>query len=317
MEHIAVYGAGAIGAGLVTLLVGNSLPVVVLGNSEGGLVRCKKTIEENWNALIKQGYATEDNKSAAMELLTLTADPAALAGCTFVFEAVKEEVSVKRQVYENICSFAEETAIIASTTSSLDAEILAELTEKPNQLIIAHPFQPAHLQPLVEVVRHKKTDPAVVDRTCALLDSLGRQVVRLERSVPGFLVNRFAQALFRESIYLIEQGVATAADIDRAVKYAVGMRYASIGLLEYFDDVGFELESAIAQNVYPDLCSTTTLQKTVLDGLVNGSTGLRTGHGLYDWESKDVPDYQRRKQAPFYKIAETWNMPTLWHLQLK
>ena len=135
-------------------------------------------------------------------------------------------------------------------------------------------------------------------------------MVRLERSVPGFLVNRFAQALFREAIYLVEQGVASATDIDRAVKYAVGMRYASIGLLEYFDDVGFELESAIAQNVYPDLCGATTLQKTVLDGLDSGTTGLRAGRGLYDWESKDIPDYQLRKQAPFYKIAGTWNMPT-------
>lgn len=310
MEQIAVYGAGAIGAGLATLLVGNSCPVVVLGNSENGLVRCRKTVEDNWDALVEQGYATEANKYAAMKLLTLTTDPVALTGCTFIFEAVKEEVAVKRQVYKTIRRFAEENAIIASTTSSLDAEILAELAEKPSQLIIAHPFQPAHLQPLVEVVRHQKTDEAVVKRTCALLDSLGRQVVRLERSVPGFLVNRFAQALFRESIYLIEQGVATAADIDRAVKYAVGMRYASVGLLEYFDDVGFELESAIAQNVYPDLCGTTSLQKTVLDGLSSGNTGLRTGHGLYDWESKDIPDYQCRKQAPFYKIAETWNMPT-------
>ena len=310
MEQIAVYGAGAIGAGLATLLVGNSRSVVVLGNSESGLVRCRKTVEDNWNALIEQGYATEHNKCAAMKLLTLTADPAALAGCTFVFEAVKEDVSVKRQVYKTICRFAEENVIIASTTSSLDAEILAELTEKPSQLIIAHPFQPAHLQPLVEVVRHQKTDTAVAERTCALLDSLGRQVVRLERSVPGFLVNRFAQALFREAIYLVEQGVASATDIDRAVKYAVGMRYASIGLLEYFDDVGFELESAIAQNVYPDLCGATTLQKTVLDGLDSGTTGLRAGRGLYDWESKDIPDYQLRKQAPFYKIAGTWNMPT-------
>ena len=127
MEQIAVYGAGAIGAGLATLLVGNSRSVVVLGNSESGLVRCRKTVEDNWNALIEQGYATEHNKCAAMKLLTLTADPAALAGCTFVFEAVKEDVSVKRQVYKTICRFAEENVIIASTTSSLDAEILAEL----------------------------------------------------------------------------------------------------------------------------------------------------------------------------------------------
>ena len=119
-------------------------------------------------------------------------------------------------------------------------------------------------------------------RTLALLDTLHRQVVVLNRSVPGFLVSRFAQALFRESIYLIEQGVTTAADIDRAVKYAVGMRYASIGLLEYFDAVGYELESAIAKNVYPDLCGT---------------------------REKDADDFRRRKQSPYFAGVKEWAMP--------
>ena len=137
-----------------------------------------------------------------------------------------------------------------------------------------------------------------IGRTLALLERLHRQVVVLNRSVPGLLVNRFAQALFRESIYLIEQGVTTAADIDRAVKYAVGMRYASIGLLEYFDAVGFQLESTIARNVYPDLCGTTELQKTVLDGLASGETGQAAGRGLYDWSEKDQDDFRRRKQSP-------------------
>lgn len=140
--------------------------------------------------------------------------------------------------------------MIASCTSSIDAGILAELTVRPEQFLIAHPFQPVHMLPLVEVVRHEHTSEQTVVRTTKLLETLHRQVVLLNRSVPGFLVNRFAQALFRESIYLIEQGVTTAADIDKAVKYAVGMRYASIGLLEYFDAVGFELEKAIAENVY-------------------------------------------------------------------
>ena len=142
-----------------------------------------------------------------------------------------------------------------------------------------------------------------------LLETLHRQVVVLNRSVPGFLVNRFAQALFRESIYLIEQGVTTAADIDRAVKYAVGMRYASIGLLEYFDAVGYELESAIAKNVYPDLCGTRELQQLVLDGLATGKTGQAAGQGLYDWSQKDADDFRRRKQSPYFAGVKEWAMP--------
>ena len=143
----------------------------------------------------------------------------------------------------------------------------------------------------------------------ALLEQLHRQVVVLNRSVPGFLVNRFAQALFRESIYLIEQGVTTAADIDKAVKYAMGMRYASIGLLEYFDAVGFDPETAIAKNVYPDLCDTKDIQQLVLNGLASGKTGQAAGEGLYDWSVKDQDDFRLRKQSPYFDGVKAWAMP--------
>lgn len=309
MEKIAVYGSGTIGSCQATLVIGHGLPCTVIGHSEKGLERCRKAIAQNWDDLIAEGLATEANKEAAMALLHITNDPAALADHTFIFEAVTEGPAEKQAVYEAAAKYASEDAIVASCSSSMDAEVLAKLSPCPERLLIAHPFQPVHMLPLVEVVRHERTEQSAIDRTLALLEQLHRQVVVLNRSVPGLLVNRFAQALFRESIYLIEQGITTAADIDRAVKYAVGMRYASIGLLEYFDAVGFGLESTIAQNVYPDLCGTRELQKTVLDGLASGKTGQAAGQGLYDWSKKDGDDFRRRKQSPYFAGVKEWTMP--------
>lgn len=309
MEKIAVYGSGTIGSCQATLIIGHGMPCTVIGHSEKGLERCRKAIAQNWDDLIAEGLATEANKEAALALLYVTNDPAALAEHTFIFEAVTEGADEKQAVYEAAAKYASADAIVASCSSSMDAEVLAKLSPCPERLLIAHPFQPVHMLPLVEVVRHERTEQSAIDRTLALLEQLHRQVVVLNRSVPGLLVNRFAQALFRESIYLIEQGVTTAADIDRAVKYAVGMRYASIGLLEYFDAVGFGLESTIAQNVYPDLCGTRELQKTVLDGLASGKTGQAAGQGLYDWSKKDGDDFRRRKQSPYFAGVKEWTMP--------
>ncbi|WP_308857911.1 3-hydroxyacyl-CoA dehydrogenase family protein [uncultured Oscillibacter sp.] len=309
MEKIAVYGSGTIGSCQATLIIGHGMPCTVIGHSEKGLERCRKAIAQNWDDLIAEGLATEANKEAALALLYVTNDPAALAEHTFIFEAVTEGADEKKAVYEAAAKYASADAIVASCSSSMDAEVLAKLSPCPERLLIAHPFQPVHMLPLVEVVRHERTEQSAIDRTLALLEQLHRQVVVLNRSVPGLLVNRFAQALFRESIYLIEQGVTTAADIDRAVKYAVGMRYASIGLLEYFDAVGFGLESTIAQNVYPDLCGTRELQKTVLDGLASGKTGQAAGQGLYDWSKKDSDDFRRRKQSPYFAGVKEWTMP--------
>ena len=309
MEMIAVYGSGTIGSCEATLIIGHGLPCVVIGHSERGLERCRKAIEQNWDDLIAEGLATEKNKAAALKLLTITNDPVALAGGTFVFEAVAEGTEQKQEVYQAIEQYAAPNAVIASCTSSIDAEVLAKLTGRPENLLIAHPFQPVHMLPLVEVVRHEKTSDEAVSRTLALLERLHRQVVVLNRSVPGFLVNRFAQALFRESIYLIEQGITTAADIDKAVKYAMGMRYASIGLLEYFDAVGYDLESTIASNVYPDLCDTKEIQSLVKEGLASGMTGQAAGQGLYDWSQKDGDDFRRRKQSPYFDGVKEWTMP--------
>ncbi|HIV17207.1 MAG TPA: 3-hydroxyacyl-CoA dehydrogenase family protein [Candidatus Alectryocaccobium stercorigallinarum] len=308
-EKIAVYGSGTIGACEATLITGNGFECTVIGHSEKGLKRCKRTFEQNWDDLIEKGYASKENKAAALKLLTITNKPEQLDGCTFVFEAASEDVSVKKEVYENICKYADESAIIASCTSSLDASVLASLTDRPEQLIIAHPFQPAHMLPLVEVVPNAKTSKQTVSRTMEVLNVLHRQTVYLNKSVPGFLVNRLAQALFRECIYLIEQGVTTAADIDKAVKYAVGMRYASIGLMEYFDDVGFELEKAIAENIYPDLCGTKEIQSTVLNGIASGNNGRAGEQGFYDWTKIDQDDYRVRKQAPFFDSVKEWTMP--------
>lgn len=308
-KHLAVYGAGTIGACQATLTSGNGYPTVVIGHSEAGLARCRVTMEQNWDDLIAEGLATERNKRAAMDLVRITGDPAALAGCDFVFEAVAEQAEIKEAVYTQVTRFCGREVPVASTTSSIDASILAGLIENPARFLIAHPFQPVHMLPLVEVVRHDGTSDETVKTACALLEDLHRQVVVLNRSVPGFLVNRFAQALFRESLYLIEQGVTTAADIDRAIKYAMGMRYASIGLLEYYDAVGFQLESTIARNVYPDLCDTKDLQAITLDGLASGRTGQAAGQGLYDWAQKDGDDFRRRKQSPYFDGVRLWQMP--------
>lgn len=309
MEKIAVYGAGTIGSCQATLVIGHGIPCTVIGHSEAGLARCRRTVEQNWDDLIAEGLASERNKAAAMALLTVTNDPAALGGCTFVLEAVSEAAETKGAAYHHIEQYAAENAVIASCTSSIDASILSTLTARPAQMVIAHPFQPVHMLPLVEVVRLAETADETMARTMALLEALHRKTVVLNRSVPGFLVNRFAQALFRESIHLIEEGVSSAADIDRAIKYAVGMRYASIGLLEYFDAVGYDLECAIARNVYPDLCDTKDIQPLILEGFASGKTGQAAGEGLYDWSRKDADDFRRRKQSPYFDGVREWTMP--------
>ena len=308
MENIAVYGAGVIGIGEATLVTGHGIPCVVIGRSESGMEHCRQAVEQNWDDLIANGLALEKNKAAAMKLLTITNNPKALEGCTFIFEAVAEDVEQKGKVYAEIEQYAAPNAIIVSCTSSLNSSDLAAPVSRPENLLVVHPLNPAHMVPLVEVVTHALNSEETLERTYTMLKKLNRNPVTLKKTMPGFLVNRFHQALYRESIYLIEQGITTADDVDTALK-CLSMRYASIGLLEFFDDVGLTLEASIAKNVYPDLCAATDVQQYVRNRLENGHTGKVSGMGLHDWSKIDADNYRYRKQVPFFGTVGKWDMP--------
>lgn len=303
-----VVGAGRVGAGMATLMAGHGCEVTIVGLDEDDLQRCRGILEGNLDELVQQGLATEKNRAAILRRFTLTTDTNDLKGCIFVLEAAFEDVNVKKGIYRQVEAVVAPDALMASTTSAIPVELLTADMAHPERFAVTHPFQPAHMLPLVELVGGPNTSPSTIDRLRVFLEELDREVVTLHKSVPGFIINRLAQALFRESLYLVEQGVVSVADIDKAIKYAVGMRYASIGLLEYFDDVGFNLECDIAKTVYPDLCSTRAIQQIVLDGLASGKTGRSVGRGLYDWSQKDDADYLRRKAAPYYACFH-WDMP--------
>ncbi|WP_125115697.1 3-hydroxyacyl-CoA dehydrogenase family protein [Agathobaculum sp. Marseille-P7918] len=303
-----VVGAGRVGAGMATLMAGHGCEVTIVGLDEDDLQRCRGILEGNLDELVQQGLATEKNRAAILRRFTLTTDTTALKGCMFVLEAAFENLDVKKGIYRQVEAVVSPDTLMASTTSAISVELLTADMAHPERFAVTHPFQPAHMLPLVELVGGPNTAPETIDRLHAFLEELDREVVTLHKSVPGFIINRLAQALFRESLYLVEQGVVSVADVDKAIKYAVGMRYASIGLLEYFDDVGFSLERDIAQTVYPDLCSTRAIQQIVLDGLASGKTGRSVGLGLYDWSKKDDADYLRRKAAPYYACFH-WDMP--------
>lgn len=307
-QKMGIVGAGRIGAAEATLMAGHGCLTTVVGVDDADVKRCQNAIQGNLDELIEAGLATEANKHAILSLITVTTDYQALAGCSFVLEAAFENLEVKHAIYQQVEEIISDDAILASTTSAISADELAATLRHPERFVVAHPFQPAHMVPLVELVGCPSTTPAVMERARTLLESLDREVVTLHKSVPGFIINRFAQALFREAIYLIEQGVVSAEDVDKSVKYAVGMRYASIGLLEYFDDVGFALERDIAETVYPDLCGTQAIQQTVLEGLASGQSGRTAGRGLHDWSQIDDADYLRRKAAPYIACFH-WNMP--------
>jgi len=219
--------------------------------------------------------------------------PAALAAADVLFEGVTETDVAKRDAFARACRHLRPDAIIASTTSSMLADKLAAMVTRPERFLNAHFLNPAYLIPLVEVSPAKATAESTFAAIRQLLESAGKVVVRCAAS-PGFIVPRLQAAAMNEAARLVEEGVATPEDIDRAVRAGFGPRYTAMGLCEFIDygglDILYYASSSMARALDAPRYEPPRLIRELMDA---GRRGAREGQGLYDWRGRDLAAYQR------------------------
>ena len=217
----------------------------------------------------------------------------ALAATDVLFEGVTETIDAKRDAFARACADLRADAIIASTTSSMLADTLAAMVKHPQRFVNAHFLNPAYLIPLVEVSPSKATAESTFAALKQLLESAGKVVVRCAAS-PGFIVPRLQAAAMNEAARLVEEGVATPEDIDRAVRAGFGPRYTAMGLCEFIDygglDILYYASTAMARALDAARYEPPALIRRLMD---EGKRGAREGEGLYDWRGRDRATYQR------------------------
>ncbi len=226
VERVAVIGAGTIGASWATLFLSKGLSVAVYDPMNGAETRVRGFVERAWPALERLGL----DQRADPTRLSFFDDPAdAAADATFLQESGPENLSEKRDLYTRLERRLPPEAIVSSSTSGLMPSELQEGRVKPERYVVGHPFNPPHLIPLVEVVGGPGAEASVVDWTMAFYGWLGKKAIRIEKEMPGHVANRMQAALYREAIHLVLEGVATPADVDAAIAYGPGLRWALMG----------------------------------------------------------------------------------------
>lgn len=224
IERVAVIGAGTIGASWAALFLAHGLTVAVYDPAEGTERRVRDFVAHAWPALERLGIA---KGSGAM---SFHADPAeAVRGAQLVQENGPENLSAKQALLARMERGLGRDAIVASSTSGLLPSALQEGRIGPERYLVGHPFNPPHLIPLVELVGGRSTDPAVLDRAAAFYAAVGKRTIRLKKELPGHVANRMQAALYREAIHLVLEGVASMDDVDAAVAYGPGLRWAMMG----------------------------------------------------------------------------------------
>ncbi|MDB5553486.1 MAG: 3-hydroxyacyl-CoA dehydrogenase [Rhizobium sp.] len=229
IRQIAIIGTGVIGASWTSLFLAKGLQVVATDIAPNAEATLKKFVETAWPALKRLGLSPEASQSN----LKFTADVAqALAGADLVQENGPERIDFKQKLYAQLDELLPPDVIIASSSSGLTmSEIQKGAASHPERCIIAHPFNPPHLIPLVEIVGGAQTSEATARRATEFYTSIGQRTVRLNKEMPGHVANRLQAALSREVYYLVNEGVVSAADADTALSWGPGLRWGVMGSL--------------------------------------------------------------------------------------
>ncbi|MFC5134684.1 MULTISPECIES: 3-hydroxyacyl-CoA dehydrogenase family protein [Haloferacaceae] len=290
IERIAVVGAGTMGHGIAAALAGDGRFVTVYDVDEDALDAARVAIEDAVATLVDhEGHDLEDADRVLGSIAYDSTLSTTVADADLVIEAVPEDESIKRDVLGRIERAAPPHAVIATNTSSFSITRLADALERPERFLGTHWFHPPHIVPVVEIVRGEATADGPVRAVETLLEDAGKTPVVVEKDVPGFIGNRIQSAMAREAWALLEEGVASAEDIDKAVKGTFGFRLPALGVFEKGDHSGLDVHAKVLDELLGEINRDTSPSAALTDLVDDGRYGVKTGQGVYDWSDVDVP----------------------------
>ena len=311
---VACLGAGRMARGIAVMFAYAGHPVTIVDvkvRDQAGFERTAKEaiseVEATLGTLSQFGLFPSSAVSQIVERVSVIREADAartLSGAAVIFECVPEVLDLKRDVLARASAAAGPRPIIASTTSTILVDDLSSAVEEPGRFLNAHYLNPAFLVPLVEVSPGAGTDPAVVERLKVLLESIGKvPVVCAAR--PGFIVPRIQSLAMNEAARLVEEGVASAADVDKAIKYGFGLRFAVLGLLEFIDWGGGDILYYASRYLTGALQNDRYAAPDIVErNMHEGRIGLRTRKGFLDYENLDIDAYRRDRLEAFVKLLE-------------
>jgi 3-hydroxybutyryl-CoA dehydrogenase len=279
--EVAVIGAGAMGAGIARVFADAGASVRLNARRESSLEAARPRLGENADRVRPTTSADE-----------------ALDGAELVVETIAEEHGPKRDLLVRAEALAAPGAILTTNTSSLPLAPLAEALRRPERFAGLHWLNPPELVELVEVVGAEETSPETLAALVDWMEQLGKEPVVVRRDVPGFVVNRLQYALLREAYALVDEGVCSFEDVDRAVVHGLGSRWAAVGPFETMDLAGLDVHAAVAANLWPELATGSEPSPTIARVLETGALGVKNGRGLrgdYDETAADALKERRNR----------------------
>jgi 3-hydroxybutyryl-CoA dehydrogenase len=296
VERIAVAGTGTMAVGIAAGFIATGFEVIVLGRDAA-----------------KAERALAESHRTAQMLSSTSSQPAGKFGLidewndwrdvAWIIESIVEDLELKRALFADFDRRVPSSIPIGSNSSGFPITRIVEGLATRARMFNAHYFMPAHLVPLVEVALGEDSDAALGEAVCELYRRAGKKPVLVRKDIPGLIANRIQHALMRELLALIDSGIASAADVDTAVRYSFGFRYAAAGPVLQKEISGWQSMAAAAAEIYPSLSNTTEVAHCVAERIAAGKTGMKTGGAFMEWTDESAAAervaYEKRLKASF------------------
>jgi 3-hydroxybutyryl-CoA dehydrogenase len=305
VNRIHIAGAGIMGASLGLIFARNGYDVIIYDSFEKGIEKGKNLIDTNIGVPAWRGEKTEEQmQEIILSKISFTQDIKCFANAQFVIEAIFEKMDVKHDFWEKASAIVPEDAILTTNTSGLSITKIAQKVQRPERFAGMHWINPPHLIPLVEVIAGEKTDIALLDKVADLSRRVGKYPITVKRDVPGFVLNRIQFCILREAMHLVESGVASSEDVDNVMKYALGIRYACLGPFQVADFGGLDTFHNIASYLFADLCNDKEPQALLKNLYNEGSFGVKTTKGFYDYSNGLDKQAIQKRDDDFIRITK-------------
>ena len=302
-QRVAAVGAGRMGRGISLAFAYGGYVVDLLdlkartaAEWERLSAESREEMASSLSMLAELGAIPQDAVARLLDRIHLfpeSESDARLADADVIFEGVTETLEAKRQAFARICAAARQDAVVASTTSTILVTDLIPLVTHPERLLNAHWLNPAYVIPLVELSVHPGTKAEAVERLQSLLEDIGKVPV-LCGPTPGYIVPRLQALIMNEAARMIEEGVATAEEIDKATRLGLGLRFAAIGVIEFIDyggnDILYHASRYLADTVSRERYAAPEIVERYMH---DGRIGLKSGRGFYDYRGRDLKAYRK------------------------
>jgi 3-hydroxybutyryl-CoA dehydrogenase len=302
-ETVGVLGPGRIGRQIALAFALGGCQVRLIDAKEGRaageasltLADARREIARDVGLMVEEQVIDQAESVAVLRRIEERIGLDALRGCGFVQEALPESVPLKQETFARLKGVVDDDAIIASGSSTISPSDVCDAVDRPERFLVAHWLNPAHIIPLVDVVPGPRTAPETVTRTLTLLESLGKTPVRCGDS-PGFIGPRLQVLLMNEAVRLVEEGVATPEDVDRAFRAGMGFRYASIGIFEFIDWGGVDILYRASRYMTEALGDERFKPaRMVEEKMARNELGPKTGRGFFDYSGDRREAFETEK----------------------